>query len=168
MSIIKFTVPTVGGAMNPVKGDAGEIRVGKDQKSKVSFEGYLGAPREKGDDGKYHNSKTFGRLSLKAAIADAKDPKKQRYVLEIEGGLRGVLFPAKNKKDEKSPDYNGNIDLGDGTEMPLFGRKVHVESGDFISLSSGEAKAKETRGNAQHAAAAPADDDFAADSDIPF
>lgn len=164
MSIIKFTVATVSGALNKAPANSGEINVGKDKKATVALVGYIGAPREKQSDGSY-KSTAYGRLSVKAAIAG--DGEAKRYVLEIEGGLRGVLFPAKNKKDEKAPDYNGNIDLGDGTEMGLFGRKQHSENGDFISLSSTEAKAKqEAKGKGgSKSAPAPSFDD---DGDIPF
>lgn len=163
MSIIKFSVKTVSGALNPVNGDAGEIGVSKNEKAKVVMTGYVGAPRVQQADGTYKSS-AFGRLPVQAAITGEGD--KKRYVIEIAGGLRGVLFPAKNKKDEKSPDYTGNIDLGDGTEMALFGRKVSSESGNFISLSSGEAKAKEDHGNGGKTAASH--ESFESDSDIPF
>lgn len=166
MSIIKFTVPTLGGVLSKATGDAGELNVGKGVKEKVVMTGYLGAAREKGEDGKFHDSKVFGRLSVRAAITGEGAGK--RYVLSIDGGLRGVLFPTKDKKSDKSPDYTGNIDLEDGNILPLFGRKKSSEAGDFISLETLPAEPKKDNGKGKGGKAAAPAPSFEDDGDIPF
>lgn len=165
--INRLSVETVSGALNPVNGSTEEVFVGKGQKAKVVMQGYIGGPQEKGDDGKYHST-VYGRLPVKAGVAGTNG--NQRYVLDIAGGLRGVLFKAKEKKNDKSPDYAGNIDFGDQI-MPLFGRKITTQTGSFISLSSMKLEAKKDSGHSagQPAAAAPAqapEDDFG--DDVPF
>lgn len=145
MSIIKFAVKTVSGSLESVQSSE-EISVGKDAKAKVVLAGYIGGPREKGEDGKYHST-VYGRLPVKGAIAGTGD--NQRYVLDIAGGLRGVLFKAREKKTDKSPDYTGNIELDRETVMPLFGRIVKTQDGEFISLSSMEAEPKKQSGSQQ-------------------
>lgn len=166
MSIIKFTVPTVGGILSKAGANAGELNVGKGVKAPVVMTGYLSAPREKGEDGKFHDSKTFGRLTIRAAITGEGAGK--RYVIAIEGGLRAVLFPTKDKKSDKSPDYTGNIDLEDGNILPLFGRKKTSENGDFISLESLPAEGKKDNGKGKGGKAATPAPSFSDDSDIPF
>lgn len=163
MSLIQFAVKTVSGSMAKAKPTSDKIRVSKDQEVEVSMEGYIGGPRTKGDDGKYRAS-VYGRLPLQAAVVESNG--KKRYVLEIAGGLRGVLFPVKELKDG-GPDYSGNIDLGNGMEMPLFGRKVQTEQGGFISLSSGEARESDKK-NEHSATPANQGHAFEDDSDIPF
>ena len=46
----------------------------------------------------------------------------------------GVLFPEKEKKSEKSPDFKGNILIG-GKPLRLAGRKKVGKHGPFLSLS---------------------------------
>ncbi|HEX7324500.1 MAG TPA: hypothetical protein VF292_03985 [Rhodanobacteraceae bacterium] len=165
MSIIKsLSVETVSGALKPVKGSTDEISIGKGQKAKVVMQGYIGGPQEKGDDGKYRST-VYGRLPVSAAVAGTNG--NQRYVLDIAGGLHGVLFKAKEKKNDKSPDYAGNIDFGDQI-MPLFGRKVTTQNGSFISLSSMKLEAKKDSGHSarQPAPAQAPEDDFG--DDVPF
>lgn len=163
MSLINFAVKTVSGSMSKVKASSDTIRVSKTEEAPVVMEGYIGGPRTKGEDGKYRAS-VYGRLPLQAAVVESKG--KNRYVLEIAGGLRGVLFPVKEQK-EGGPDYSGNIDLGNGKEMPLFGRKVQTEQGAFISLSSGEARDAENK-NGDSSAPANQGHGFDSDDDIPF
>lgn len=170
MSIVKFTCETLSGALNNCK-NGGEIRVGKDVKAKVVMDGYIGAGRVKnGDD---FAPSAFGRLPLQAALVGEGD--KSRLVLEVAGGLRGVLFANKNKEEAKDPDYTGNLEVGD-EEFGLFGRKVKTENGTFISLSSTTASSKASRGNrhggnggkssGQHAD--PSYGSSYSDDDIPF
>lgn len=163
MSIIAFTTKTVAGSMSKVQTSA-KIRVSKSEEAQVVLSGYIGAPRVKQGDGQYKAS-AYGRLPLQAALTGTGD--KQRYVLEIAGGLRGVLFKAK-QSGENSPDYMGNIDLGGGMEMALFGRKVSNDGGDFISLSSGEAKPAQPRGNGGSQQSEQHAPDFSDDDGIPF
>lgn len=48
---------------------------------------------------------------------------------------RGVLFKAKEKKSDKSPDYTGNINV-DGVELKLSGWLKTSKAGEkFFSLS---------------------------------
>jgi hypothetical protein len=163
MSIITFTTKTVSGAMSKTQSQA-KIRVSRTEESDVVMEGYIGGPRVKGDDGKYRASE-YGRLPFQAAIAGTGPA--QRYVLEIAGGLRGVLFPTTNKTGDNSPDYSGNIDLGNDTELPLFGRKVNSDNGSFISLSSGEAQPIKPK-NGKHSEPDQQAPSFDGDDDIPF
>jgi len=46
----------------------------------------------------------------------------------------GVLFPEKEKKSEKSPDFKGNILIG-GKPLRLAGWKKIGKRGPFLSLS---------------------------------
>jgi hypothetical protein len=161
MSIISFTVATISGSLSKAEKAGDEIYVGKGKKAAVVLDGYIGAPRVKGDDGVY-KATAYGRLPVQAAITG--EGASQRYVLEIAGGLRGVLFKAE-KKNENSPDYTGNIDLDDDNVLPLFGRKISSENGDFISLSSAQVEPRKNgNGGQQHSQSAPAD----LDNDIPF
>lgn len=163
MSIISFTVATISGSLSKAEKAGDEIYVGKGKKAAVVLDGYIGAPRVKGDDGVYKAS-AYGRLPVQAAITGEGD--NQRYVLEIAGGLRGVLFKANEKKGDNSPDYTGNIDLDDDNVLPLFGRKISSENGDFISLSSAQAEPRKNgNGGQQQSHSAPAD---AFDDSIPF
>ena len=162
MSIITFTTNTISGALNKAN-STDEISIGRGNKAKVIMTGYIGAPREKDENGEYRST-AFGRLPVQAAIAGEGD--KQRYVLDIAGGLRGVLF-RNPKSGENSPDYVGNIELSNAEEMTLYGRKVSTQNGDFISLSSSEAKPK-PNGNSNGSQSAPASDDGFNSSDIPF
>jgi len=165
MAIVKILTAGLSGAMEAVKGTAGTMNVGKGVKETVVMTGYLGAPREKGSDGEYKAS-AFGRLPIQAALTGEGD--KKRYVIDIAGGLRGVLFKKKNKKEDKDPDYTGSVDLGDGTELGLFGRTVKGENGTFISLSTtSEPKARQNQ-NGGHSAPAPVDNGGFEDDDIPF
>jgi len=45
----------------------------------------------------------------------------------------GVLFPEKEKKSEKAPDFKGNIMLG-GKQVRIAGWKKQGQRGTFISL----------------------------------
>ena len=121
-------------------------------------------------DGKWsRNTEFWGRLGVRAAATKTGD--KQYYVLDIEGGLRGVLFPTA-KKGENSPDYAGNIDLDNGMQLPLFARRMQGRNGSFISISSGTAERKESSGNnassGQPTRAQPPQDTGFEDDDIPF
>lgn len=162
MSIINFSVKSLGGALNKVNSSA-QISVSRDQKANVVMEGYIGAGRIKNDDGKYVAS-GYGRLPVQAALTGEGD--KQRLVLEIAGGLRGVLFKNTKKKDDNDPDYTGRLE-SDDFEYGLFGRKVNSEAGEFISLSSTDAKPREQRGTQNSSSSQqnhPADDD----GSVPF
>jgi hypothetical protein len=52
---------------------------------------------------------------------------------------KGVLFPTRQKKSARSPDYNGKLNIG-GTEYWLSGwvRQPKNGGGSFISLSLGD------------------------------
>jgi uncharacterized protein (DUF736 family) len=53
---------------------------------------------------------------------------------------RGVLFVKKNKKNEKQPDYDGNINV-DGKDYALAGwKKTSQKGATFLSLKVSEAK----------------------------
>jgi len=53
---------------------------------------------------------------------------------------RGVLFVKKNKKNEKQPDYDGNINV-DGKDYALAGwKKTSQKGATFLSLKISEAK----------------------------
>jgi uncharacterized protein (DUF736 family) len=53
---------------------------------------------------------------------------------------RGVLFAKKNKKNEKQPDYDGNINV-DGKDYALAGwKKTSQKGATFLSLKVSEAK----------------------------
>jgi len=45
----------------------------------------------------------------------------------------GVLFPEKDKKNEKAPDFKGNILIG-GNQIRIAGWKKQGQRGAFISL----------------------------------
>jgi hypothetical protein len=141
MSIISFTCKTLGGALNPVNGPVEKIRVSRDEEAEVILSGFIGAGRiKKGDD---YVPEAFGRLTCKAALVGTGA--KQRYYLDIAGGLRGVLFKNNEKGDNaKAPDYVGNVEVGDMV-YPLYGRKIQGENGHFIGLSSGEIEPKRER-----------------------
>jgi hypothetical protein len=148
MSIIKFTIPTLAGSLNTVKDSPETIRVSKEGTAKVVMIGNLRAPRKEQEDGSFAYG-PYGQLGIKAALTGTGDA--QRLVLEIEGGIRGVLFKFKPKEGvernpEKDPDYTGRIEMGDGTEYPLFGRTITPENGQrFISLNTSELrKSKQT------------------------
>ncbi len=161
MSIIKFSVTTLGGALNPVQSTA-EISVGRNEKARVVMEGYIGAGRMKDSNGDYKPS-AFGRLPCQAALVGDDD--KRRLVIEIAGGLRGVLFKNAKKKAESDPDYNGKLEVGD-EEYGLFGRKVKTDAGEFISLSSTEASPRQQ--TSKGANSVPAHDHADDSRDVPF
>jgi len=46
----------------------------------------------------------------------------------------GVLFPERDKKNEKAPDFKGNILIG-GNQIRIAGWKKQGQKGTFISLS---------------------------------
>ena len=53
---------------------------------------------------------------------------------------RGVLFVKKNKKNEKQPDYDGNINV-DGKDYAIAGwKKTSQKGATFLSLKISEAK----------------------------
>ena len=53
---------------------------------------------------------------------------------------RGVLFVKKNKKNEKQPDYDGNINIA-GKDYALAGwKKTSQKGATFLSLKVSEAK----------------------------
>lgn len=47
--------------------------------------------------------------------------------------MSGLLFPERNKKSEKAPDYTGKLTMG-GTEYRLAGWKREGTKGTFLSL----------------------------------
>jgi uncharacterized protein (DUF736 family) len=53
---------------------------------------------------------------------------------------RGILFPKKDKKSEKQPDYDGKINVG-GKDYALAGwKKTSQKGATFLSLKISEAK----------------------------
>lgn len=164
MSIIQFTVKTLGGALNPSTGPVEEIRVSRDETAKVVMTGFIGAGREKNAEGKYEST-GFGRLPVKAAIVG--EGGKQRYYLDIAGGLRGVLFKNNKKNGDNDPDYTGNIEVGEQV-YPLFGRKIDSDNGSFVSLNSGEAEAKGARGGRSNSSSSQDDGQYSSRQEIPF
>ena len=46
----------------------------------------------------------------------------------------GILFPETNKKNEKGPDFGGNITVG-GVTYRLAGWKKQGKKGPFLSLA---------------------------------
>lgn len=143
MSIVKLSCATISGAINFVTDSNEEIRISKDNKAQVIAEGYIGAGRvEKTPGSGDYVASAFGRLPLKAAVAGAKGTPSFRLVLDVAGGLRGVLFVNDKKEKESDPDYTGRLEVDD-LEYPLFGRKVGGQSGEFISLNSLEAKPRQ-------------------------
>jgi uncharacterized protein (DUF736 family) len=53
---------------------------------------------------------------------------------------RGVLFSRKDKKNEKQPDYDGNINVN-GKDYALAGwKKTSQKGATFLSLKISEAK----------------------------
>ena len=68
----------------------------------------------------------------------------------------GVLFKETEKKNEKGPDYRGNIMLG-GKLYELAGWKKEGAKGTFLSLKGGEPRAKDAPRGAH-----------GLESDIPF
>jgi hypothetical protein len=144
MSIIQLVAPALAGALfndkAPTEGKKPrEIFVGKGEKANVVMSGYVGAADVK--DGDDWVAGDYGRLNVR--VAHAGDGDKTRLVLELDGGLRGVLF--RNTEDGKNYDYVGNIDAGNGNEYVLFGRDVDGAQGPFIGLSSSALKVKEAK-----------------------
>lgn len=136
--LIQINTAQVKGAIFNSKSDR-EISVAKNEKAKVVMTGFIGAGEIK--EGNDYKPTAFGRLPVEAALAGKGES--QRLVLQVAGGLRGVLFKA---ADGKEFDYNGNLEDGNGNEYPLFGRKVKGEQGVFISLSSMDKKKADQRG----------------------
>lgn len=139
MSIVQITAATLSGVLNHLDGDSihdgNTINAGKGEKVVVTMTGYVGAADVK--EGKEYVPGPYGRLPIRAAWAGEGD--KERIVLDLAGGLRGVLFENGKKDKDDDADYIGNVEDGDGKEFPLFGRKkTSSEYGDFISLSSME------------------------------
>lgn len=157
--IIKIIAAAIAGALFTEKEPSKEIFVGKGTKSKVVMTGYIGAADVKDTNDKYVPG-AYGRLNVRAAKTGEGD--KERLVLELDGGLRGVLF--KNKDESKNYQYAGNIDAGDGNEYVIFGRLVKGDQGTFISLSSGAAQAKKDNKTDDHPAPVAQDNS----NDIPF
>ncbi len=173
-SLIKLN-GSVQGAIFPEASER-EIFVAKNVKAKVIMTGALKSVDKKNDDGKYV-AERFGRLPIEVAMTGDGD--KKRLVLQIAGGLRGVLFATTDadkaefrkrigKDDAEAPDYNGSIELGDGTEAYLDGYRRKSDDGkSFISLRSGkvkEAKSGTGNGNSTAAHSAPP----VGDDDLPF
>jgi hypothetical protein len=144
MSIIQITAPALAGALFNDKAPAEgkkprQIFVGKAERADVFMSGYVGAADvQEGDE---WVSGDYGRLNVR--VANAGEGDKARLVLELDGGLRGVLF--RNTEEGKNYDYIGNIDAGNGKEYVLFGRDVQGEHGAFIGLSSSALKTKEVK-----------------------
>jgi hypothetical protein len=164
MNFITINTNTISGALFNEK-TGREIAVAKGEKSPVIMTGYIGAGETKGDDGKYAPT-AFGRLPMEAA------KHQDRLVLSISGGLRGVLFKA---KEGAKYDYSGVVEDGQH-EYPIFGRKVSGERGTFISLSSMERRKREATGESTGEATGgkpaqaskPANDFSDMDEDLPF
>jgi uncharacterized protein (DUF736 family) len=54
---------------------------------------------------------------------------------DFDNNMRGVLFPNKEKKSEKSPDYSGSAEVN-GVEYRLAGWKRTSKSGlAFLSIA---------------------------------
>lgn len=179
-SLVKLN-GAVQGAIFPEASDREIFVGGKDQdgkpvKAKVLMTGAITSVEKPNADGKYV-AERYGRLPVEAAAAG--EGEKKRLVLQIAGGLRAVLFATTDadkaefrkrvgKDDAEAPDYNGSIELGDGTEAYLDGyRRKSADGKSFISLRSGKVKeAKNGNGNsaATHSAPPPA----TADDDLPF
>lgn len=68
--------------------------------------------------------------------------------------LTGVLFPVKDKKNEKGPDVTGTATIG-GTEYRMAGWKKEGQKGPFYSLNLEVPQAKASKPAAQ----TPAPDD---------
>lgn len=79
---------------------------------------------------------------------------------------RGVLFKAKEKKNEKSPDYSGTINV-DGKELRLSGWIKESKAGTkFFSLAVSEIGGQyESKSNARPISKGR---DSTMDDDIPF
>lgn len=57
---------------------------------------------------------------------------------EFDNTNKGVLFPEKDKKSEKSPDYTGKVNV-DGKELRLAGWKRQSKNGGvFLSIAVSE------------------------------
>jgi len=58
--------------------------------------------------------------------------------MEYDNNMKGVLFSAKSKKSEKSPDYDGKININ-GKDWALAGWKRTSQKGaTFLSLKVSE------------------------------
>jgi len=63
--------------------------------------------------------------------------------MEYDNTNRGVLFASKNKKSEKHPDYNGQINVN-GREWALAGWKKQSKKGEtFLSIKVSEPRIEE-------------------------
>lgn len=165
-NLINISVSKIQGALFP----ANDIKTMKvyGKESPVIMTGSIRAGDVKEGDG--YKPMAYGQLGVRAAKAETRE-KKEYLHLAIDGGLQGRL----NKAEGKEYDYIGSVDCGDGQEFTVFGRKMKAtETGhNFISLSSGEKKAKETgnggnSGNSGSSASAPAAGGNDHDDDIPF
>ena len=55
---------------------------------------------------------------------------------EYDNRGRGVLFPNKDKKSDKHPDYKGSVNI-EGTEYDLAGwKKVSKKGAQFLSMTA--------------------------------
>jgi hypothetical protein len=71
---------------------------------------------------------------------------------------QGILFINKYKKEEKHPDFTGNITFA-GVQYELAAWKKYSDSGNFLSLSGKEADGeKNEKPAAKKQAKKPADD----------
>lgn len=156
MNLITINTQKISGALFSEK-NGKEITVAKGEKSPVIMTGYIGADETKSDDGSYRAT-AYGRIQVEAAKHE------DRLVLAVSGGLRGVLFKA---KEGAKYEYSGVLDDGE-YEYPIFGRKVNGERGAFISLSSMERKKREAKGGKPAQASAKPAEDFDDADLIPF
>ncbi|QRE00553.1 hypothetical protein [Burkholderia phage BCSR129] len=75
---------------------------------------------------------------------------------QYDNELRGVLFKTREKRNERSPDYNGNCQI-DGVEYWVSGWVKEGRSGKFLSLSFNK---KDQNAQPRRAASSDGDDDF--------
>lgn len=136
------------------KSDKVLFHTSKDTKVQATMAGF---DKDKGYD-----------LKLLAGNKDGKEYIRVEAVAESEF-LNGVLFPTKNKKTDKSPDYYGQLDTrgenGDVIVARLAGwKKVGAKAGEFLSISiTAPAAPTEDIVGTESAAA-----DAIHDDDIPF
>jgi len=122
MPIVAIIPGGLSGVMVALR-DQGKMHVGSKLKAPVTMVGYLGQMGAKGSSGQ-------GRLSLRAGLVCRGS--KSRYVVEVDGGLRGVLFEAHDGR----ADFTGNLDAGDGSEYGFYARRQRSANGDTLLLTT--------------------------------
>lgn len=153
MALIKFAVDKIQGALFNAK-EAREIKV-YGRTCKVLLEGTLRAADEnKGTkESPNYQPLAFGQLNVIAAVDHTQGGVEYLY-LRIDGGLQGRLNRAEPGKDY---DYIGDVELGDGNSVTIFGeKKVAKETQTpFIALRSGQVQPT-YQGNGKGTGTAPA------------